>query len=146
MAKYDRWYKVELSLRMDNADIADEDAVIVAGNVPFAGTIKQAWCGAAVLPTTATLALAKGSTNILTDTTVDVVAPTAGTAASQTLAAGKASRPFCCGGRHADGDLDVHSHRPWRWVCGRGVDRAGRVLDSEAGEGRVGLPLPTGRN
>ena len=97
MAKYDRWYKVELSLRMDNADIADEDAVIVAGNVPFAGKIKEAWCGAAVLPTTATLALAKGSTNILTDATVDVAALTAGTAAKQTLAAGVASLRVAAG-------------------------------------------------
>ena len=50
MAKYANWYKVNLSLGMDNADLADGDVVIVTGICPFPGRIKQVWVGALVLP------------------------------------------------------------------------------------------------
>ena len=89
MAKYANWYKVNLSLGMDNADLANADAVIVAGICPLPGTIKQVWVGGIVLPTAGTCALAKGSTNILTATNVNLASGiSVGVAASQTLAAG----------------------------------------------------------
>jgi len=84
------WFPVDLSIRCDEADLADNDVVVIGGIVPFAGTIKEVWAGiGTALPTTGTLAVAKAATadvNVLTAATVDLTALTVNVAAKQTVA------------------------------------------------------------
>lgn len=79
------WIPVDLGLGMDNADIANGDVVVVARPACHAGTIREVWVVADALPTAGTVAFAKGSTNILSDTNVNLASLTADTAAAQTL-------------------------------------------------------------
>src|SRR5574343_1193667 len=53
------WYTLDLSIKEDQADVADNDVVVVGGICPWAGTVKEIWVGESILPTTGTLAVAK---------------------------------------------------------------------------------------
>lgn len=82
------WEPFDLGCRA--AAYSNGDTVKVQVPVPFAGTIKEVWVGALTTVTTGggIVALAKGSTNILSASNVDLQSGlTAGTAALQTLAA-----------------------------------------------------------
>lgn len=87
---YGSRFYVDLSIKCDEADLADGDVVKVGGICPFAGTIREVWVGVGnALPTTGTFAVAKSAAtdvNILSAASVDLTALTVNTAASQTLA------------------------------------------------------------
>ncbi len=69
--------------------------------VPVNGTIMEAWAGSNVLPTAGTLAVAKGSTNILASTNINLASSggnlTAGVASSLALATANSARRVSAG-------------------------------------------------
>lgn len=55
------WYTLDLSIKEDQADVADNDVVVVGAICPWAGEVKEIWVGESILPTTATLAVSKAN-------------------------------------------------------------------------------------
>jgi hypothetical protein len=55
------WYLIDLSIKEDEADLADNDVVVVGGICPWAGEVKEVWVGLSILPTTGTLAVYKSN-------------------------------------------------------------------------------------
>src|SRR5574343_341582 len=73
-------YAIDLSIKADEVDLADNDVVVVGGIVPWAGTVKEIWVGLSILPTTGTLAVAKAGTTLLSAATTDLSSSTVYTA------------------------------------------------------------------
>jgi hypothetical protein len=74
------WYPLDLSIKQDEADLADNDVVVVGGIVPVAGTVKEIWVGLSILPTTGTLAVAKAGVTLLSAASTDLSSSTVYTA------------------------------------------------------------------
>jgi len=55
------WYSLDLSIKEDQADVANSDVVVVGGICHKAGTVKEILVGETILPTTATLAIYKNN-------------------------------------------------------------------------------------
>jgi hypothetical protein len=68
------WYPLDLGVKMDDAELGNADVVIVCQPVPLAGIIKEIWLCADVLPTSATVAVAKaeGTVDTAVATTVTI--------------------------------------------------------------------------
>lgn len=85
------WYPLDLSIKADEADLANGEVVVVSGIVPTAGTVVEIWVGLSILPTTATLAVAKGGVTLLSAATTNLASSavyTVHTASQMTLASG----------------------------------------------------------
>jgi len=85
------WYPLDLSIKADEVDLANGEVVVVSGIVPAAGTVVEIWVGLSILPTTATLAVAKGGVTLLSAATTDLSSSTVytvHTASQMTLASG----------------------------------------------------------
>ncbi|MFA6046256.1 MAG: hypothetical protein WC718_14830 [Phycisphaerales bacterium] len=76
----------DLSIKGDEADLADNDVVIVGVVSPFSGTIKQVMAGCYVLPTGGTLAVDVNGTSVLAATLNLNTGLTAATGKDLTLA------------------------------------------------------------
>ena len=128
MAKYANWYKVNLSLGMDNADLANADAVLVAGHLPVCRDDQAGMGGRNSAAHGGHVCAGKGQHQHLDgDERQSGIRHQRGRGI-ESNAGGGGGCAARRGGQHADGDLDIRDHRHRRWVCGRGVDRAGRVL------------------
>lgn len=82
------WRWVDLGLKMDNAEFADADSMVVSVPVPVEqyGKIMAARLSCATLPTNATVALAKsGGVNFVTVASKDCASLTTGTAFAFTI-------------------------------------------------------------
>jgi len=95
------WVPFDLGVKMDNADITDADVVIVCVPLPFAGTIKEIWFVADVLPTAATVTVEKAvgavDVSVLAATHVPNTDLTANVAAKVTVSTDKTALKFAAG-------------------------------------------------
>ena len=85
------WVPFDLSCHMDiSADIANGDVVICCAPLPFAGTVKEIWAVADILPTSGTLTVQKAvgtvDASLLAATLTINTGLTANVAAKLTLA------------------------------------------------------------
>ena len=95
------WVAFDLGCKMDNADIADGDVNTICVPMPFAGTIKEVWVTADILPTTATLTIEKAVGAVDVSVLLATCAPqtdlTANVAASVALATNKKTLKVAAG-------------------------------------------------
>lgn len=98
------WYALDLSIKQDEADLANGEVVVVSGICPRAGKVKEVWIGESILPTTGTVAVAKQNSGtavtLLGSATANLASSTAftaHTAASQTLTSSTESLSVAAG-------------------------------------------------
>lgn len=93
---YSSWIWLDLGIRGDEADLADNDVVVTGAICPVPGTVKEVWVGTNVLPTAGTLAVARSAStavNLLSAASVNLATGlTAHVGAKQTLAEAGALR------------------------------------------------------
>lgn len=94
-----KWF--DLSIKCDEADLADTDVVVVGVPMPAAGRVKEIWVGTQTLPTTGTVAFQKEAStdvNLLAASTLNLATGlTAYVGASQTLTTKVADLEFNAG-------------------------------------------------